>query len=83
MPHHRDVQLATIPLTDVTDLEDVWRLSDGSRNARALLLAHPEGRELRLVINGDVEQRHVHTDFALLLDQAYTWKEAMIINGWK
>ena len=47
------------------------------------MLAHPGGRELRLVINGDIEQRHVHEDFSLLLDQAYTWKEAMIINGWK
>jgi hypothetical protein len=83
MPHYPLVAVAFAPPIETPEPEDVWRLSDGSRYARALLLAHPAGRELRLVINGDVEQRHVHEDFALLLDQAYTWKEAMIINGWK
>ena len=83
LAHYFPVAVAFAPPIEHAEPEDVWRLSDGSRNARALMLAHPGGRELRLVINGDIEQRHVHEDFSLLLDQAYTWKEAMIINGWK
>ena len=64
------------------EVREVWRLSSGSRIASAVLSAHPSGTELRLVLDGSVEQRYTHGEERLLLDQAYTWRECMIINGW-
>ena len=64
------------------EVREVWRLSSGARSACATLSASGSATELKLVMDGAVEQRYLHDEERLLLDQAYTWRECMIINGW-
>ena len=38
------------------ELGDIWRLTKGSRHARAVVVTHPLGVELRLLVDDDLQQ---------------------------
>ena len=85
---------ALLPLTDAADLHpprverhdagarDLWRLTKGSRYARAVVVTHPLGVELRLLIDQELHQSQMHRNDDALLDQAEIWKQAMIAKDW-
>lgn len=64
------------------ELGDIWRLTKGWRHARAVVVTHPLGVELRLLIDDDLQQSQMHRDDDTLLDQAEMWKQAMVAKGW-
>jgi hypothetical protein len=65
------------------ELAELFALKKGNnRRARAVIVTHPLGLELRLTINGDLVRSQVFRDDGALLDEGDQWKAAMTEKGW-
>ena len=63
-------------------LGELWTMTKGRRAATALVVTHPLGVELRLVVDDELLQSQAHRDDDQLLDQSNNWKTAMQAKGW-
>lgn len=67
----------------VEQLGDVWRMRKGTHAASAIVVSHPLGVELRLMIGDDLRHSQVFKDDdEPLLALADEWKAAMAAKGW-
>ncbi len=64
------------------ELGDAWIMRKGEKVARCILVSHPLGWELRLMMI-DLLRSQVCRSSAQVLDTSEQWKAAMIEKGWQ
>ena len=64
------------------ELGDAWTLQKGSKQPRCVLVSHPFGRELRLMV-GELLRSQVCRTQDEILNTQESWKAAMTDRGWR
>jgi hypothetical protein len=63
-------------------LSNPWSLTKDERSAYCFIVAHPEGAEIRVEVDGDLRRKHVCGTVDAALKLAAEWREQMLQHGW-
>lgn len=64
------------------ELDDLFRLSKGTKSARCTIWSHWSGWELKLLVDGELLQTQVCRAEDEVFSTGARWKAAMIEKGW-
>jgi hypothetical protein len=63
-------------------MSNLWALTKDGRSAFCFIVAHLEGAEVRLEVDGGLLRKQVCGTVDAALKLATTWREQMVLEGW-